>query len=282
MRRISEHFVRGSFESREFDPGGEVVASTDPFYRTLTRGVFSFDFSERLGAELSGSHNVVNFLNDGTDFFDYKTSTVGGAFLYKLSPLTSLVGEYTHVVIPVPLERPEAGSVGNMFLFGVRGEITPTIRGEARAGYAVQRYQNALVPQDYSGFVADASLTRDFGESAALTANLGRRTTPSYFEDAGYYVSNFARLQFITPFARNFRLTATTALYYNDYPVPATNGILRNDDIFSGGVGIAYFFTPVSYLSFDFRHDRRNSNLENFIYGNNSLQVMVGLGFLSR
>jgi hypothetical protein len=279
---ISNHFVRGSFESQEFDPGGEVVASTDPFFRNYTKGVFSFDFSERLGAELSGSYNVVDFLNPSVDFFDYRTASVGGAFLYDLSPVTSLVGEYERVVIPEPLERPEAGSVANMLLFGVRGELTATLRGEVRAGYSIQRYQKALVPQDYSGLVADASLTRDFGESAALTAKLGRRTNPSAFGDAGYYLSNFGRLQFISPFGGNFRFTATTALYYNEYPVASANGVFRNDNIFSGGIGVAYFFTPVSYLSFDYRHDRRNSNLDDFVYRNNALQVMVGFGFLNR
>jgi hypothetical protein len=279
---ISNHFVHGSFESQEFDPGGEVVASTDPFYRNYTNGVFSLHFSERLGAELRGSYNVVQFLNPGPDFFDYKTATAGGAFLYDLSPLTSLVGEYERIVIPEPQERPEAGSVGNQFLFGVRGELTETLRGEVRAGYAVQKYQKALVAQDFSGFVADASLTRDFGESAALTAKLGRRTNPSAFGDSGYYVSSFGRLQFITPFARNFRFTASTSLYANDYPVPTPDGLFRNDTIFSGGLGVAYFFTPLTYLSFDYRHDQRKSNLDEFVYRNNALQVMVGLGFLSR
>jgi hypothetical protein len=279
---FSDHFVRGSFESQEFDPGGEVIASTDPFFRNYTTGLVSFDLSERLSAEVNGSYNVVDFLGPSTDFFDYETATLGGRFVYHLSPLASLLGEYDRTVIPEPLERPEAGSAGDRFLFGVRGELTPTLRGEARAGYARERYQKALVPQDYSGFVADASLTRDFGEQAALTAKLGRQTNPSAFEDAGYYVSNFARLQFISPFAGNFRFTATGSLYHNDYPVPAANGVFRSDDIVSGSVGIAYFFTPVTFLSVDYRHDRRSSNLDDFAYRSNALQAMVGFGFLNR
>jgi hypothetical protein len=279
---IVNHFVYGAFESQEFDPGGEVVASTDPFYRNFTRAVVGFELSERFGAEVTGAYNLVDFLEPGTDFFDYQTRRLAGTFLYDLTPLTSLLGEYNRVTIPEPLERPEAGSTADVFLFGLRGELTPYLRGQARAGYAFQRMNSASVPQDFRGFVADVSLTRDFGEASALTAELGRRTNPSAFEQNGYYVSSYGRVQFITPFARNFRLTATGVLYANDYPVADPSGVLRDDQILSGAVGVAYFFAPLSFVSCDFRHDRRNSNLDAFAYRNNALQLMVGFGFLNR
>jgi hypothetical protein len=208
--------------------------------------------------------------------------SIGGALLYDLTPLTSLLGEYNRIVIPEPLERPEAGSTGDMFLVGLRGELTPYLRGQVRAGYAFQRFENASLPQNFSGFVADASLTRDLGEASAITAELGRRTNPSAFEENGYYASSYGRVQFITPFARNFRFTATGVLFSNDYPVADPSGVSRDDQILSGAVGLAYFFAPLSFVSFDFRHDRRNSNLDAFTYRNNALQLMVGFGFLNR
>jgi hypothetical protein len=280
--RVGNHFVHGSFESQEFDFGGEVAGSTDPFYRNLTEAVLALDFSERFGAEISGSYNVVEFDETSSEFFDYQTRGFGGTFLYDLSPLTSLLGEYAHYVIPEPLDRPVAGSVADMFLVGIRGELTPMLRGQVRGGYSTQRYELASVPQDYSGFVADASLTRDFGEAAALTVRAGRRTNPSAFDENGYYVSNYGRAQFIAPFARNFRLTLSGAMYLNDYPVPDVSGVLRNDDIWSGGAGLAYFFTPLTFLSADYRYDTRNSNLEIYSYRSSALQFMVGFGFLNR
>jgi len=280
--RVGNHFVHGSFEAQEFDPGGEVVASTDPFYRNSTEAVLALDLSERFGAEITGNYNVVEFLDTSTEFFNYHTTGFGGTFLYDLSPLTSLMGEYIHTTTPEPLDRPQAGSVADMFLVGLRGELTPMLRGQIRAGYATQRFDFATVPQDFSGFVADLSLTRDVGEAAALTAIAGRRTNPSSFDENGYYVSNYGRVQFIAPFARNFRMTLTGAFYLNDYPVPDVNDVIRNDDIFSGGAGLAYFFTPLTYLSMDYRHDQRSSNIELFAYRSNAVQVMVGFGFLNR
>ena len=280
--RVSNHFVHGSFEAQEFDPGGEVVASTNPFYRNNTDAVLALDFSERFGAEISANYNVVEFLDTSTEFFDYHTQGFGGTFLYDLSPPTSLLGEYIHTVTPEPLDRPQASSVADTFLAGLRGEITPMLRGQIRAGYATQRFELAAVPQDFSGFVADLSLTRDFGEVAALTALAGRRTNPSAFDENGHYVSNYGRVQFITPFTRNFRLTLTGALYLNQYPVPDVNNVLRRDDIFRGGAGIAYFFTPLTYLSVDYRHDQRDSNIELFAYRSNAIQLMLGFGFLNR
>jgi hypothetical protein len=280
--RVSNHFVHGSFEAREFDPGGEVVASTDPFYRNYADAVLALDLSERFGAEISANYNVVEFLDTSTDFFDYHTQGFGGTFLYDLSPLTSLLGEYIHTITPEPLDHPQAGSVADMFLVGLRGEFTPMLRGQIRAGYTTQRFELATVSQDFSGFVADLSLTRDFGEVAALTALLGRRTNPSAFDENGYYVSNYGRVQFISPFARNFRMTLTGALYLNDYPIADASGVIRDDDIFSAGAGLAYFFTPLTFLSVDYRHDQRNSNIELFAYQSNAIQLMVGFGFLNR
>jgi hypothetical protein len=280
--RIGNHFVHGAFEAQEFDPGGEVVASTDPFYRNATDAVLAFDLSERFGAEISGSYNVVEFEEEATDFFDYRTQAFGGTFLYDLTPLTNLLGEYIHAVIPEPLERPIAGSEADMLLVGLRGEITPMLRGQVRGGFSTQRFDYATVSQDFSGFVADVSLTRDFGEQAALTARAGRRTNPSSFEENGYYVSNFGRVQFIAPFARNFRLTLTGALFFNDYPVPDEANLLRNDEIFSSGAGLAYFFSPLTFVSVDYRHDERNSNIDLYSYRSNAFQIMVGFGFLNR
>jgi len=280
--RVGNHFVHGAFESQEFDPGGEIVASTDPFYRNSTEAVLAIDLSERFGAEISGKYNVVEFLDTSTEFFNYHTKGFGGTFLYDLSPLTSLLGEYVHTITPEPLDRPQAGSVADMFLVGLRGEITPMLRGEIHGGYATQRFDFATVSQDFSGFVADASLTRDFGERAALTARAGRRTNPSSFDENGYYVSNYGRVQFISPFGRNFRMTLTGAFFLNDYPVPDGSGVIRNDDILSAGAGLAYFFTPLAFLSMDYRHDQRNSNIELFAYQSDAIQLMVGFGFLNR
>jgi hypothetical protein len=280
--RIGNHFVQGSFEAQEFDPGGEVVASTDPFYRNYTDAVLAIEFSERYGAEFSANYNVVEFLDTSDEFFDYQTRGFGGAVLYDLSPLTSLLGEYIHTDTPEPLERPQAASVADMFLVGLRGELTPMLRGQIRAGYSTQRFELASVPQNYGGFVADLTLTRDFGEMAALTAIAGRRTNPSAFDENGYYVSSYGRVQFITPFARNFRLTLSGALFLNGYPVPDADGVFRDDDIFSTGAGLAYFFTPLTYLSVDYRHDQRNSNIDLFSYRSNAVQLMVGFGFLNR
>jgi hypothetical protein len=169
-----------------------------------------------------------------------------------------------------------------VFLVGLRGELTPMLRGQIRAGYSTQRFELASVPQNYGGFVADLSLTRDFGDTAALTAVAGRRTNPSAFDENGYYVSNYARVQFITPFARNFRLTFSGALFLNGYPVADDDGVIRDDDIFSTGAGLAYFFTPLTYLSVDYRHDQRNSNIDLFAYRSNAVQLMLGFGFLNR
>lgn len=280
--QFSNHFVHGAFESQEFDPGGEVVGSIDPFMRNEVHGLYGVDFTERLGIEGKASYNYVDFQNTTNAFFDYNTTMVGGAFVYQLSPLTSLLGEYERATTPAPLERPEAQNTSDSFLFTIRGEITPLMRGTVRVGFANVRFNNTLAPQDYTGPIAEADLTRDFGEEAALRLFAGRRTNLSNYAENSHYVSNYARVQLIAPFANRFRLTASGAVAGNSYPLPDVEGTVRDDSILGGSIGLAYFLTPITYFSVDYKYDRRNSNVDLFSYRNNSLQLMVGVGFLSR
>ncbi len=280
---FGNHFLHGAFESREFDPGGETVTNTDPFYRNRTEATFAVELSERLGGELSGSFNRVEFTQTESEFFNYDDTSLGAAVLYNLSPLTSLVGEYSRLKTRPDATRPQAFSDGNVGMFGLRGEVTPLLRGQVRAGYTRQSFNQSLVPQAYTGFVADVRLTRRFGESTALDFTLGRRTNPSAYQENGFYLSNYGSVQFVVPITEKLRLSTNGFLFGNSYPLADdSTGLERSDKAISGAVGLSYFWTPLSFLSVDYRHDRRNSNLEQFSYRNNAVQFMVGFGFLTR
>lgn len=280
---FGNHFVHGAFESREFDPGGEVVGNTDPFYRNRSEATFAFDFSERLGGELKGAFNRVSFTETNTEFFDYDDTTLGAAVLYNLSPLTSLVGEYSRIRTRPDSSRPQAFSDGNVVMFGLRGEVTPLLQGQVRAGYASQKFDQSLGSQAYNGFVADVRLTRTFGEMTALNFTLGRKTNPSAYEENSFYLTNYGSLQFLVPITDKIRFSTNGVLFGSNYPTPnITAGIERSDKSMSGALGVSYFWTPLSFLSVDYRHDRRTSNLEQFSYRNNAVQFMVGFGFLTR
>lgn len=280
---FGNHYINGAFESQEFDPGGEIVANTDPFYRNKVSGIFALELSERLGGELSGSFNRVEFTEEDNDFFNYDQTDLGASVLYSLSPLTNLVGEYIRSSTRPDPTRPVASSDAHTVLFGVRGEVTPLLSGRVRAGYSKQTFDQSLIPQSYSGFVADVRLQRRFGESTALNFVVGRRTSPSSFQANGFYASNFGSAQFVIPIVEKLRFSANANLFGNSYAIPdLVTGLERNDKAIGAALGVAYFFTPLSYLSVDYRHDRRDSNLEQFSYRNNAVQFMVGFGFLNR
>ena len=281
---FTNHFIHGSFESQEFDPGGEVVANTDPFYRNVAEATYAMDVSERLGAELSGQYNRVEFTEPGTEFFSYDTSEFGGGIVYNLSPLTNLIGEFIHMRTRPDPTRQQARAEGNMVMFGIRGELTTSMRGQIRGGFASQDFGQGLLPANYRGFVADARVTRDFGQRAALDFTFGRRTTPSAFQLNGFYISNYATARFSTPvLLENLRFNANAAFFGNSYTfADVTTGIEREDDTLRATLGAAYFFTPLSYFSVDYRFDRRTSSIERFSFRNNAIHFMVGFGFLNR
>jgi len=280
---INNHFVVGSFENREFDPGGEVVGNADSFYRNFTDGTFSMDVSERLAVEISGSFNHVAFLEPTSDYFDYDASSFGGAVVYHLSPLTSIVGEYASIRTRPDLTRPEAASDGNVLLVGLRGEITALISGHIRAGFLSQTLTAGATPQSFRGFVAEARLIREFGTDTSLAFDFGRRTNPSAFQENGFYTSIYGNARFVAPINEKLRFSISTSYFANRYPLSdIVTDSARLDRTLSSAVGISYFFTQLSYLSVDYRRDARHSSLERFGYLNNAVQFMIGFGFLNR
>ena len=279
---FGNHFVHGAFESPEFDPGGEIVASADPFYRNRVQGIYAMELSERLGSEISGSFNRVQFTEAANDFFNYDQTKLGVSVLYSLSPLTRLVGEYVRATTRPDQTRPQAESHADVVMFGLRGEITPLLSGRVRIGYTNQTSEQS-VAQSYRGFVAEVGLKRQFGTASALGFTVGRRTSPSAFQENGSYLSNYGTAKFVAPIVEKLRFSANAAFFGNNYPLPdVATGIDRRDRAFGVSVGVAYFWTPLSYLSVDYRHDRRDSNLDSFSYRNNAVQFMVGFGFLNR
>ena len=241
------------------------------------------ELSERLGGEISGSFNRVEFTEPESDFFNYDQTNLGVSVLYSLSPLTSLVGEYVRATTRPDPTRPEAVSDANAVLFGLRGEVTPLLIGRVRVGYTNQTFEQSIVAQSYSGLAADVGLRRQFGTASALDFTVGRRTSPSSYQQNGFYLSNYGTARFVAPIVEKLRFSANAALFANNYPLTdVATGIDRRDRAFSGAVGVAYFWTPLSYLSVDYRHDRRDSNLDEFSYRNNAVQFMVGFGFLNR
>jgi hypothetical protein len=281
--QIRNHFARANTESAEFDPGREVAFSTEPFYRNVASGALQMDLSERVGVELFGSYNFVQFVDDPIRFYNYDQTTTGASFLYYMSPLTTLFGQYQHLVTPEPVGRPEAASTGDAALFGIRGEITPLMTGQIRAGFQNQEFGIAGEQPPYRGFVADVQLMRHFSEKAALAIDVGRSNNLSNFESNGYYTSNYLNLHFITPIWHDLRLSTRAAFIDNSYPLPSTElGVPREERNYNVSIGVAYFFTRHGFFQVDYLHEKRKSNLESYRYRNNVLQLLVGWGFLSQ
>lgn len=278
---LQNHLVKGSYESREFDPGGEIPFSFDPFIHNLTRGTLRMDMSERMGLELYGSYNHVHFTEEARQFFDYNTTVTGASFLYNLSPLTSLFGSYEHLKIPKPTARPQAQSNADSLYMGLKGELSPLLVGQARVGFRDQVFGQQDDPQSYRGLVADVNLTRYFGEMTALELQAGRMTSLSNYEENGYFVSNYLNLRFAFPLIRNLRLNTGVSLFDNSYPLPsAATGTIRKDRATTGWLGASYYFSRRGFFELTYRHERRNSQLDPYNYRNNVIMILVGFGYL--
>ena len=70
------------------------------------------------------------------------------------------------------------------------------------------------------------------------------------------------------------------SLFGNSYPLPSVeSGTLREDRSTTGWLGASYYFSRRGFFDFTYRHERRNSNLDQYNYRNNVIMFLVGFGY---
>jgi hypothetical protein len=185
--------------------------------------------------------------------------------------------------VPPSPERPEAEARLHSLWAEVDGEIMPLLSGRALVGYSHRSSPRApLAGQRFSGLIFGAQLRRDFGRSTHLDVAANRSTELSAFEENAFYVTTSVQAVLTAPLPYSFALTAGGGYHVNQYRTAAgAIGAPRRDAIVDWLAGLARTLSRWAFVRADYRHDRRNSNLDSFDQSTHAFYLELGVGFFA-
>jgi hypothetical protein len=277
------HFARGVLETAEVDPGGEYFFSLGHFTRRQFGGGARVHTGGPFDVDVAGMVDKVT-VDEAAGFFGYERRTFTGGLGIAIGPERRSSLNYGFEQVPFLPERPEAESRVHTITGAVEGEIMPLLSGRAAAGYAWRESpQAAPGGQRFRGLTFGAQLTRDFGRSAHLVLSANRSTELSAFEHNAFYVVTSVLAVFTAPLPLSLSFSAGGGYHVNRYPTVATAlGAPRRDEIVHWMAGIGRSISRWAFVRADYRHDRRDSNLDFYDQRTHAFYVELGLGFFGQ
>jgi putative beta-barrel porin BBP2 len=276
------HFARGVLETGEVDPGREYFFGLGHFTRRQFGAGVRFETGGRFDADVEGGLDNVD-VDDESGFFDYERRGVRVGLGAEMGPERRASLVYGFEQVPTSRGRPEAESKVHSVSAMVDGEIMPLLSGRASIGYT-RRLSPRAPPegQRFNGLTFGAQLRRDFGRSMNLALSANRSTELSAFEENSFYVTTSFQAVLTAPLPYAFALTAGTGYHVNRYRTTArTLGAPRRDAIADWLVGLGRTLSRWAFVRADYRHDRRDSNLDFFDQSTHAFYLELGLGFFA-
>ena len=276
------HFARGVLETAEVDPGREYFFGLGHFTRRQFGAGVRFETGGRFDADVEGGLDKVSVQQDA-GFFDYERRAIRAGLGAEMGPDRRASLVYGFEQVPASRERPEAESKVHSISAMVDGEVMPLLSGRASIGYT-RRLSPRAPPegQRFSGLTFGAQLRREFGRATNLALSANRSTELSAFEENAFYVTTSFQAVLTAPLPYAFALTAGAGHHVNRYRTTArTLGAPRRDAIADWLVGLGRTLSRWAFVRADYRHDRRDSNLDFFDQSTHAFYLELGLGYFA-
>jgi hypothetical protein len=276
--------IIGNLQTREVDPGGELVYG-DPSFRKNFFGLEGqYWFTNRDGVFVVAEWTDLDH-SDPRLFYDYTRAAGGFGWVHQVSANLTMDARYR--VIDFDAHDVPGGSnsfrdsLANELTVAVNGQLSPVVATELRAGYVAAEYDRrpgGPPVEDFSGFILSGFLSWELAHGSALRLDLLRSPFPSNFADNANYVATGGSLQYTIDRGSIFG-SASGRFQTNDYdlPDPAT-GLRRSDDITSFGLGLGVRLTDYCSLWGTYVYEDRES-LYRFSYSVNIVTLGLLLGF---
>jgi Putative beta-barrel porin 2 len=279
--RGSAHFARGLLETTEVDPGGEYFYGLSRYTRRQFGAGLRVSTGNRVDLDVGGALDKVT-VDQSSSFFDYERRNVSAGLGIALGPDRRSSLNYSFEQVPASPDRIEAESRIHTLSAAVEGEILPLLSGRASVGYARRDSPHAAAGgQHFRGLTFGAQLKREFGRSSNLVVLANRSTELSAFEDNSFYVTTSVQGVLTAPLPFSFSLVGGGGYHVNRYPTAASElGVPREDRITDWLVGVGRTITHWAFVRVDYRHDRRDSNIDFFDQSTHAFYAQLGLGFV--
>jgi hypothetical protein len=277
--RANGHFAHGLLETTEVDPGREYFFQLAPYTRYDAVTEVRIETGSRLDLDLTaGGHHVD--VDEQAGFFDHEGWTASAGLGVEMGPRLRAVVRYMYEEIPLSgTERPEAAMDSHSAAFDLQGEIMPLVTGTLTFAYRDQRNPAAGEGgQRYQGLGASVRVLKEFTRTTTLQILASRATPPSAFEDNGFFVASSVGAELNLALPLSLVALGGGGYHRNQYRVVSPEiGAPREDNIVDWVVGLGRPLGDWAFVRADYRHERRDSNLDAYDTDAHSLTVQVGL-----
>jgi hypothetical protein len=301
---LREHFVRSAFDSREFDPAGEVYIFGDTFNRNDAGVRAEYQLSERSRLALDGAYNIVRWSEDHINgaplFIDYDDLSGGISYERDISEESTAIINFTFssAITHAPL-RPQFDGLGNNrryhFEIGGRTQMSETSGMAFLVGYERDDYRNAPNANRFSGLTFDLRFRRNLTESTKFELAALRKTQVSAFNLEGgnaRLLSTGASALLETAQTENLKLGLSINYQQLAFPIAivptstASGGIFvgqfagerRKDHLYGFSLEAGYRFSDLLKTRFVYSFLRRDSTIPVFTFNRNRLSLVFEIG----
>jgi hypothetical protein len=293
VARVQYRYVDGSQETREVDPGDELVFGDRPFIKNSLGLGLDYWITARDGVRVEGDFIDVAYDDSLTlpppedpgesSFYDYSRSHFGAGWLHQINSVMVMDLLYGRSEFEPEGTFAWRTSTSDQVTVGLKGQLSAVLSTELRVGWRMTQYgtfEGEQVVDDFSGFIVQGDVNWALGHGSTVRLGLRRSDHPSNYEVNPYYVTTGADLEY--SFDRGRFFSAAGARYQvNSYPVADFDtGEKRKDQINDLGLLVGYRLTSILSLYGSYLWEDRDSNVGRLGYTTNiySIGVTIGIG----
>lgn len=224
----------------------------------------------------------VDYQDEGVNFSDIDTHTVGADLFYTWRSDRDLVGGYRYRTSTAQFE---STSFDHSFYGGVSGRILSKLSGSARLGWSTRtvEYPSAVPDSTNDGIYASLSGTWPVTQRTSVTLTLLQdfSTSSSNFETRTSSADLVAQFAHTSKLTSNVSLGAGMTDFLSGYSpatgVPTTgfNGRDRTDYYFTAGCGASYAINEHYSVSLSYSYYQNSSNLANYEFSRHSVSASL-------
>ena len=189
-RKRLYRYVDGSQETREVDPGDELVFGDRPFKKHSFGLGLDYWITARDGVRVEGDYDDVAYEDplvpppedpDETGFYDYTRTTFGAGWLHQLNSVLVMDVSYGRINFEPVDTFAWRTSTSDQLTFGLKGQLSHGLSTELRVGWRQTQYgtvrrragRRGLFQVDRQGFI-----NWDLGHGSTVRLKLRRSDLP--------------------------------------------------------------------------------------------------------
>ncbi len=282
---LAYSYIIGNLETREVDPGGELYWGDRRFDKQRAKIGGDYWITSRDGLIFDAAWEDLDY-EDPDQFYDYTRLTGGIGWLHQLSPILVMDVKYGVMDFDAK-DTPDfpsndfRDSLSHDLTIGFRGQLSPVVATELRAGYRVIKYDPGPTdPQveDFEGAIVNGFISWDLAHGSLIRLDLLRMPYPSAYGENANYVATGASLMYSLD-RGSFFGQIRGRYQNNDYTLPdPRTGEERSDDIYTWGVGLGFRFARYLSLWGSYLYEDRDT-LYDYSYTINTFTLGLGVGF---